>query len=570
MTPRAASLLAIAAMTACGDSYMVVTVQARPAVVGAATLTVVEQNGGSMRTDTFDLGTRTFPVTFSIDAHGRSGPIDIAITATGSDGLLVGLGSGAPDADAGAATIMLDPADFVVNTDYDGDQYVTTDYETKGYQLAATDGGPWTVAFREDCTTCEIYGRMFDQTGQPITTQVAASTSQFTLTTAATDPDGETFPAVAAAGASTVAVWDYTSGSGGIACRSISAAGALDTNQVTISTDATADAVTVAPLSNGEFAVGWQTTSPAAIRTAIIKADCTTVSAPATASTVVGTTEGPHRVSIANNASNAAGDSVLYAWVTDTDVHVRAGTTSGTFTGADTVLYPSPTTFQISIARVSPMGDGFAVAVRSITPDEMSAGMIQLIRTNAAGQIIGTPTLISNVTGADFSVGSQGFTNATRGSDGATLIAWQQCSDGSAAACTGAAGQDIYGRLVRPTGAPVGDAFMIPSTTENDQGSPAGAALDGAFAVAWNDSSSTAPDTSGTAVRARVIYPAFDDATLVLSAACKTSADCNSGLACAMHSDGQTRCSLVCTPPTCAAGGTCSASLDANVSACVY
>ena len=359
-------------IAACGDSYVVVTVKAQPGIDGATSLTVVAANAGSAETDTLQLGARAFPVTFSIATSGRAGELDLALSALGSDGTLVGVGSASTtvhdDVD-----VTLDPADFVVNTDVTTDQFLTTDYETKGYQVAATDGGPWTVSFRNTCTgACQIFARMFDPTGEPIKTEVASSTNAFTVTTTSTDD--MTFPAVAAANASTIAVWDFTDGSGaeGIACHGLDASGALTTqNQVTLSTDP-ADAVTVAPLSTGEFAVAWQITSPAdAIRTVIAQADCTAVGTVQTASTTVGASEGPHRASIADN-----GSSVLYTWITDGAVHARASTPTGTFSGADTVLYPAQTGYVIEQARTVVMGTGFCVALRLATADGTTGGMI--------------------------------------------------------------------------------------------------------------------------------------------------------------------------------------------------
>jgi hypothetical protein len=532
-------------------------------VQGATALTVAD---GSAATDTLQLDGRMFPVTFSVSASDSSAAVDLQISAIGSDGTLVGLGSASTTIGAGDVSVTLDPADFVVNTDYPNDQFLTTDQETKGYQVAATDGGPWTVTFRDTCTdACQIYARMFDPTtGLPIKTEVAASTNAFPVTSTATDD--QTFPATAAANASTIAVWDFTdptSGATGIGCRGLDASGTLTANQATLSTDA-ADAVTVAPLSTGDFAVAWQIISPSvAIRTVIAKADCTTLAAATTASTTLGTTMGPHRAGVANN-----GSSVLFTWITDVTVHARAATPTGAFSGADIALYGSPAMYQIQEARVAPMGTGFAVAVRMVTPDGLSGGQILLLRTNAAGQLsTGAPTVISAQTGADFSVGGQGFGIATRG-DGATLVTWQQCDDGTAGACDGR--QDVYGRIVRVTGQPVGQPFLIPTTTTADQTAPATAALADSFAVAWNDTSMAPPDTQGMSVRARVLYPIFDDAANILGATCQSAKDCAEGLACAMQSDGMARCSEQCTPPTCPNGGTCGASLDQSINACSF
>ena len=186
-------------LAACGDSYVVVTVDAQPGVVGATQLAVVVTDNGATTNDTLQLGTHEFPTTFSLTTSGRSGSIDVGLEALGSDGTLLALGSGSTTAGDNVA-IMLEPADFLVNTDTTSDNFLSTDYEAKGFQVGATVGGPWTVSFRNDCTNdCQIFARMFDQTGQPLKTEVASSTNEFTLTTTATDD--ETFPAVAAANA---------------------------------------------------------------------------------------------------------------------------------------------------------------------------------------------------------------------------------------------------------------------------------------------------------------------------------------------------------------------------------
>jgi hypothetical protein len=60
---------------------------------------------------------------------------------------------------------------------------------------------------------------------------------------------------------------------------------------------------------------------------------------------------------------------------------------------------------------------------------------------------------------------------------------------------------------VRDTGEPITDAFVIPTTTKADQQLPSVIALDDAFVALWSDASATPPDASGTAVRARLLYP---------------------------------------------------------------
>jgi len=65
----------------------------------------------------------------------------------------------------------------------------------------------------------------------------------------------------------------------------------------------------------------------------------------------------------------------------------------------------------------------------------------------------------------------------------------------------------VYGRVLRSDGTPAGEPFVIPTTTNRNQRNPSVTAIADAFAVTWTDESMAEPDTSGQAVRARVIYP---------------------------------------------------------------
>jgi hypothetical protein len=149
--------------------------------------------------------------------------------------------------------------------------------------------------------------------------------------------------------------------------------------------------------------------------------------------------------------------------------------------------------------------------------------------------------------------------------DHALLVVWHVCESGPGLC-------DVFGRILRPTGAPVGDPFIVPTSTASEQINPSVIALQDSFVAAWNDSSGEAPDRSGTAVRARVITPIYDDARAVHGATCGASApgapDCGDGLACAMGSDGVQRCYTVCTS-TCPAGGICSM-VDETTKACTF
>ncbi|MEO8552241.1 MAG: hypothetical protein ABI678_19830 [Kofleriaceae bacterium] len=498
------ALVFLSMLAACGDgNYLVVTVTARPTVHDVATLEVTQSNGGTSRTDSLALGDHTLPATFSISTDGRSGDLALAINGRDSSNAVVALGAVTATTTDSEATLQLDPADFVVNTDYAMDEFLTTDFETVGHQLAATTDGKFTAVFRNTCTdTCNVFARTFGSDGLPVRTAAAAGTNQYTISSATTKDLA--FPAIAsqsAIGTASIAAWDFsdTVGTGvGVACRGIDATGALAAGQRTISTDP-ADTVSVAPLPTGNFAVTWQIYTPASqIHTIITKPDCTTLGTTPIAVSQIAATTGPFRSTVAAN-----GTTVLWAWIADDTVHVRAGTATGTFTLPESTVTPTPTGMQATAVRVAPMGTGFAIAIRYISKTTGMPGQLALARTTTTGLIMGMPLVITSETGSDFTNGRRGFGIATRG-DGQTLIVWSQCDDGSAGSCDGRL--DVYGSLVAETGAP-GTPFIIPTTTVGSQTDPSVVALQDAFAVAWTDDSKASVDTDGTAVRARVIYP---------------------------------------------------------------
>lgn len=493
-------------LAACGSSetFVVVTVTARPTVHAVTSLAVTQTSSGTTRTDTLELGAHTLPATFSLSSTNRVGALALSITGKASDGASVAVGTATTSFELETATVQLDPADFVVNTDYAMDEFTTTDFETPGYQLGATADGKWTVGFRNTCTdTCNVYARTIGSDGVPARTTAAAGTNAYQVTSTTTQAGA--FPAIAGQGMATLAVWDFsdTIGAGsGVACRGIDAMGTLTADQRTISTDA-ADTVVIAPLPTGNFAVSWQVYSPnAAIHTIIAKPDCTTLTAlPVAVAPTAGTTNGPHRSTVAAN-----GTALLYGWIQDDAAYVRGTTTntSPSFISAAFKLAVPPTGETAEAVRIAPMGAGFAVAIRYISSTLGAPGRILLQRTTSTGVVMGMPTLISDKTGSDFTNGWRGFGIATR-ADGMTMLVWSQCDDGSSGQCVGQL--DIYGRLVDATATVVGDPFVVTSTTLGDQQDPSVVALTDAFAVAWTDGSKTAPDTDGTAVRARVIYP---------------------------------------------------------------
>jgi hypothetical protein len=493
-------LVTLGALGSCAssDDYVVVTVDARPAVRDAAAIAVTLSNAGSKRTDTLDLRAPTFPVTFSISAPGRTGELAIAIEATTEAGLVVGRGGATSSVDAAAAKVMLESTDFVVNTDYAGDQFPSGDFEASGFQVAALPDGTWTAAFRDACPSgsCSLFARRFDARGAPVATQAAAGTNAFPVTAKPTD--GRSTPAIASGATTTIAVWDaYAGDVGSVACRTLDTGGRISATQTSLAADA-ADVVSVTAIAGDSFVASWNAIPAGgtenAIRAAFIKPDCTAPAGPITVSTLPGFA---HRSSVASTAGK-----VLFAWIVGGDLHIRMASTAGVFATGDTVLVAQTATDEIDHARVvAASGGGFAIAVRwSQKATATGTGRIELYRVTSDGALAGATALVTDRSASDFD-SSEAFAAASQ-PDGTLLVAWHTC---------GALGDDsmcgVFGRILHDTGVPVTDAFAIPTTTLGDQKRPSVAALPGAFVAVWSDASASPPDPDGQAVRARIVYP---------------------------------------------------------------
>lgn len=567
-----ALLLATLFVSACEgeDTYVIVTVDRRAAVHDVASLDVKLTNAGEDRTAVLPLDDATFPLTFSLSAPGRSGDVAIRINALDVMGALVGRGTGTTKVDETMANVLIDTADFVVNTELASDQFLTTDFEAVGYQLAAISNGQWTASYRDECAMCNIYARRFDSTGLPVTSALAAGDIGFPVSTKLTTTGA--MSAVASYGLNTLVFWDFTDVTGapaprGIACRAFNEAGASAMSvQTTVATEG-ADVVSAVGLTNENFAAVWQVfdtpTSSYVARTAIVTKDCAVV-----AGTLRDASSVPS-VSAERPNVTANANTLLYAWVVPTEgtvlggVRVRTAQLSGTFNGSEIALVASNTAQEIEHVRVSPWGTGFAVATRWAGASSDAPGKIEVYRTSATGQLQGPPILITDKSRSDFP--TRAFSLAQR-PDGALLVVWHVCETGPGLC-------DVFGRILRPTGAPVGDEFVIPTSVASEQVNPSVIALQDAFVAAWTDSSGEAPDRSGTAVRARILYPVYDDARAIHGATCGASSPgapaCGEGLACAMGSDGVQRCYAKCVPPSCPGGGTCS-TVDETTSACTF
>ncbi len=502
---------------ACGGEegdYLIVTVNVRPAVHDATTIKVKLSNAGSERIEELTLGSQTFPATFSVSAPGRTGDLVIDVDALDKDGLLVGRGSGTAMLDMPTASVLVDSADFVVNTEFADDQLLSNYYEANGFQLAANADGTWTATHSASCDTpCNIFGRRFDKDGRLVSSQAAAGTNAFTVSTRLTSFFST--PTVAANANTTAFIWNNDvypppqiapAGTPGysIDCRAFDMTGAPTTNQITVTTDFNANLTSVAPMGNGNFAIAWDGRPTEAgaqvIRSAVVNPSCMLVAgSQQTISTVVGTL--PPRGSHAANSGNT----LLYVWRLDGNVRMRTVNLQGVPIGADTQIVAKTATEAAEHVRVAPLpGGNFAIFVRwALITGSTGPGRIDMYRTNNAGVVQGAPVVVTTRSGTDFN-SSESFGVAAHG-DGSIFVVWHSClMNGDASGC------GVYGRLVSAAGMPIGGDISLATTTKDDQIRPSAVALPGtpvSFATAWTDKSQVAPDTAGASVRARVIYP---------------------------------------------------------------
>jgi hypothetical protein len=498
---------AIAIVPACteGGDAMIITVKVRPAVVGATSLTVELKNGAGLAGDSFELRGRDFPLTFSVSSPGRRGDLEVKISARNEADILVGRGSATIPIDGEAGEVLVDSADFVVNTDFANDQYLTDDFEAVGSQLAANPSGEWIASFRQRCTpaACNVFARRFDRTGQPLPSGNAA-TNAFTVNTGRVG--GVSSSAAAAGVDKTLLFWETTDAANapnGVACRSFDRTGNAPSEK-TIASESSTDVVVTTPLPNGNFAVAWSgrptaTTDTLNIRTMVVDGTCTSLGALQPVGTLL------PAVGLRQSAIAASGpSSYLIAWRADGTIRARTFGLGGQPATAETTLLTPPAGEEFSMVRVAANNNGYAFVVAHRVGTKVSLELYRVSASaTAAPALVGASTLITDKVDSIF----DGFSVASHPL-GPILVTWHGCGTerGDGEGC------GVFGRLIATNGTPLGEAFLVPTTTALDQTDASAIPLlgeDGAplFVVSWNDASTSPPDMGGLAVRARILYP---------------------------------------------------------------
>lgn len=506
--PRVAAAASLALLAgACTEEKeaMIVTVEVRPSVVGVESLTVQLRNGAGLAGDSFELRGKAFPVTFSVSSPGRTGELEIEVSARDSADLLVGRGTALVPITAATGQVLVDSADFVVNSEYPDDQFLTDDYESTSTQLASNPSGEWIASFRQRCTpaACNVFARRFGPDGQVLPSGTAGDNA-FAVNNTLKVVSSST-PTVLSGVNKSLVFWETaaTTTVDGVACRAFDRAGTASAEK-RLSTETLPDVVVGAALPNGTFAVGWSsrvgTELTNNLRTLVVDGNCDPLPGATVQPVATLVPESLRRSSIAATA----GDSYLMAWHSEDTIRARSIASNGVPASADTLLLSPGVGERYGLVKLAANNNGYLMVVsRYINATRTVLEMYRVSASaTAAPQVIGAATLVTDQIDDEL----EGFAVASHPL-GPVLVTWHGCGErGDGENC------GVFGRYIATNGTPYGDAFLIPTTTALDQKNSSITPLVGAngealFVVAWNDSSTAPPDMGGQSVRARILYP---------------------------------------------------------------
>jgi hypothetical protein len=504
LAPRLACVPLVAAAACADPAYTVVTVEARPAVTGVRTLEVSLANGSSTQTEAFAVDGRDFPLTFSVGTGERAG--ELAITVDALDAAGDRIADGATTAPLtggdGAATVMLEPADFLVNTSFVGDQALAFRAEAGGRQVAVSPTGVATIGWSDSCQVvgrCDVFGRRFDATGRPVTTALAAGPGEFIVNR--TDVTGYEPSVATNAAGTTLAVW---STGGELLAVAVDAGGdALTPFETEIATGTTPSTPAVTAIADGRFVVAWTERAPAGTQYLVRARYLGTDGRPAvnpitltdvafTVSTTVLADGNPPAIAWLNE-----GAALAIAWRSGSTIRGRFYASSGQpRVGNDGIFVTRPAVDLLGEPQLAAIDRDVALLYPRTTSDGGDAddGQLRVRRLSSTGALVGSEQIVTD--------GVEPTPAALASSATGLAVAWTTCgadSDGDGCA--------VRVRRLDPSLAPLGPARLANSVTAGDQLQPSLAFLpDGSVILAWTDGSTTAPDRDGDGIRARIVY----------------------------------------------------------------
>jgi hypothetical protein len=551
-----------------GDDRTVVLVHVvgRPATRSFDTLDITVSNAGGSASQTFTLsGGQKLPLTFSVTPEGRVGELEVQVVARESAGETRGRGSGKVTIVPGTtvdAEVIVEPDDFLVNEEIVRTQWISVNEDQAGRQIGVAPDGTFLISWENDCPLdrCDILARRFDATSTPAQNGTTMNAGDFIVNQQSEYTES---PSVAVGKNAYMVAWLFGPDIS-LVQRDVKATlvgfdgGHPDPIDITVSTDVEDElSPTAIARDDGTFVVVWSRLRPAPgvgheLRARIYDQNGGPLfNEIAVSASAAGDMRMPHGIGL-------PGGAFVIVWVHDeggtSNVRARVFGAAGAPVTAMDVPVTSYGTGIVYGPRVTTTTDGFMVAWQVFSSANPDLAKAPLVARRFVGN--GSPAAPELVVAAEtINIRAQPIM-ATR-PDGAIGVVWQDCN--AQGDLPGGASCGIRFRLLHPSGMPAGDSRIVNTTTQGDQLAPSiAAAGDAAFVVAWTDNSGLPPDTDGSGVRARVVYPDLERHDGQLGARCGEPADapCGDGLSCEATSGGVKLCHETCTT-VCKLGGVC-------------
>jgi hypothetical protein len=490
---------------------VVVTLTTRATTLPPSALHVSFTNDGTTIVRDFPVEAGlSFPRTLSVTAPGRSGELAVEVLAQDGTGATVARGRNTvvldPEQQVDLA-VVLEPEDFVVNARTPASQLLARNADLAGRQTAVRSDGSSMLVWETDCasaTSCNVYARRLDARGRPVGSGDAAASDDFVanrLVQVARDP------AVAASDAGYLVTWAGSASATtefDIRATLLDPAGGIVADDVAVSTDpATEGSATPFALADGSFLVVWaraRSDGGTDLVARRISADGAMGGTVVVAAAELGTRTRPHGIGLPKG-------NFALTWLHlepngASNVYVRLYGPNGAPL-SNVAAFTDYVSATASGARAIATSDGgFAIAWQAFDPGDptLARRPVLLRLVDDAGNVGDEIRVAESSAQAPQVVPALGV----RASDGALAVAWTDsgsAGDGN--------GLGVRYRLFGATGAPCGDAAIAASTVAGDQFEASLAANGDAFLIGWTDASRVAPDTDGSSVRARFVYPAL-------------------------------------------------------------
>jgi hypothetical protein len=597
---RRAALLFLLLLSApgCGGgtaTLLVVTVTAKEGVAQPALLHVVFSNEGDRNEQVLTKNNRdqppTLPTSFAIRADGRKGPAEISIRAKDDHDVVIGEGSGTAEIVADKRVdlvVTLYPTDFQVNARYQEDQIFSTDIggAAFGRQVAAAADGSFVVVWEDFSSVMQrfdAYYRLFDKNGVP---RLNAVTGKSEENTANESNDVYDMPAVAVQDDGRFVIsfqrFNKTANTSQIFSRAFTSDGKPDAAsdsgheiqlsgpEVTGSLHGEAPFVAALKDDDRGYIVVWHQENGTNLEVkgrflgpnGVPTKTANGKNEPFSIATI---TAGAQLVYPSPAVAAGVNKGFMVVW---NDNGALKGRSYAAKAAPISVTFDVDTTKSGKVleANISWLSYGYAVGWTDqlAVPPDSEGSCIRFRRFDLNGAAKDDQEFTLNTSVA----GNQRHPSLSTRSDGSILVAWS--TDNAASDPLGG----IRARRVLSNGIPVGNDFQVNTTTIDRQEKPSVAARgQESFIVGFVDNSRTPPDTLGSGIRARLLYPEYRPSDGQIGALCDVAnqGSCAADLYCAQSYSGP-RCLNRCdkATPSCPNGGTCTTLSGAEINLCLY